>query len=361
MAASFFDKINYSASNEDSESERKALTINANDVVLCITGSGARSLDLLVDSPQKIISIDLNKSQNLLLELKIAAFKALNYDEFCEFIGLKNSRNRLEIYTKLLDFLSSEAQNYWNQHTKLIENGVLYCGTWERFLKGMKQAAFIRNKLVDKLMNVETLAEQQTIWQAEWDNWLWKSYLKLISNRFLWVNIIREPGAKIIEPDFNIYQYMKHRMDFMAMNFRLKTNHYANLIFNGKYNENCILPHHLRPENFDLIKQNINKIEIITDNLADYLETQENQISAFSLSDFSSYAPTEAYSTIWQSIIKAAKPNARFCERMFLVKRNPEKIFSEIKRNIALENELNNTDEATIYTFCAGEIRDKVI
>jgi S-adenosylmethionine-diacylglycerol 3-amino-3-carboxypropyl transferase len=356
MGKHFFDKINYSASNEDSESERKALNINADDVVLCITGSGARSLDLLVDLPKKIISIDLNKSQNLLLELKIAAYKVLDYDTFLVFLGLKSTQNKLDIYQKILPVLSDEAKSYWNQHQKLIVNGVLYCGTWERFLKAMKKMAFTRKSLVAKLMNAQTLTEQQNIWQNEWDNWVWRSYLKLISNRFLWVKIIREPGAKIIEPDFDVYQYMKQRMNFLAMNFLMKENHYANLIFNGNYSENCILPHHLRPENFDLIKQNIHKIAIVTDDLGNYLQTQENQISAFSLSDFSSYAPKDAYENIWQRIIWAAKPNAKFCERLFLVKRKPESLFSEIRRNIALENELNKTDEAAIYTFCAGKI-----
>jgi S-adenosylmethionine-diacylglycerol 3-amino-3-carboxypropyl transferase len=323
---------------------------------LCITGSGARSLDLLVDSPHKIISIDLNKAQNLLLELKIAAFKSLDYQEFSAFIGLIDSKERLHLYQKLMPFLSEEARKYWQTNSTLIKNGVLYCGTWERFLAVMQKLSIVRKPLVERLMNAENLAEQQAIWQNEWDNWLWRSYLKVISNRFLWVNIIREPGAKIIEKDFDVYRYMKQRMDFMASHFLMKTNHYANLIFKSRYSENCILPHHLQAENFDLIKKNIHKIEIITASLTDYLPMIENQITAFSLSDFSSYTPKDAYKTIWEGIIKAAKPNAKFCERYFLVKRNPEKISRTIKRNATLENELNQTDEAAIYTFCAGEI-----
>ena len=62
MKEDFFNKINYSASNEDSESERIALSLTSEDTVLCITGSGARSLDLLVDSPKEIVSIDFRQS-----------------------------------------------------------------------------------------------------------------------------------------------------------------------------------------------------------------------------------------------------------------------------------------------------------
>ena len=55
-------------------------------------------------------------------------------------------------------------------------------------------------------------------------------------------------------------------------------------------------------------------------------------------------------------MIQAATENAKFCERQFLVKRNPEDFYSEINRNTALEKELFQSDETAIYSFCVGEI-----
>ncbi len=95
---SFLETLNYSSSNEDSNSELKALCIDKNDSILSITGSGARALDLLIKNPAKIVSIDFNPCQNHLLELKIAAIQHLEYQEFLEFLGArppiseKNSR-----------------------------------------------------------------------------------------------------------------------------------------------------------------------------------------------------------------------------------------------------------------------------
>ena len=119
MKDDFFNKINYSASNEDSESERLALRLNSEDTVLCITGSGARSLDLLVDSPKKIVSIDFNPAQNFLLELKMAAFKALTYDELMEFLGVRSSEVRLVMFNKLKAHLSPNALDFWQKRMKL--------------------------------------------------------------------------------------------------------------------------------------------------------------------------------------------------------------------------------------------------
>ena len=94
---SFLNTINYSSYNEDGTSELKALNIAPNDNVLCITGSGARTLDLLIATPNSIISIDYNPTQNFLLELKITAIRELSYDEFLAFIGIRPSSKRKTI------------------------------------------------------------------------------------------------------------------------------------------------------------------------------------------------------------------------------------------------------------------------
>ncbi|MER0438555.1 DUF3419 family protein [Emticicia sp. W12TSBA100-4] len=358
MANSFFEKINYSACNEDSESERKALRLNFDDTVLCITGSGARPLDLLIDNPKKIISVDFNVTQNHLLALKIAAYQSLNYAEFRSFIGLENKFSRKDLYTKLSHLLTIETKNYWDKNFNLIENGLLYCGTWERFLRMMAKAAFFRKKGIEKLMASETLEIQQEYWAKKWDNTIWKSFLKLVSNRFLWTKIIREPGALLIPQEFDVYEYMHSRMNHLAKNHLLRTNHFANLLFYGEYKPDCILPLHLREEHFESIKSQVHKIEIISDSLLNVLDDKEltKSITAYSLSDFSSYANTEMYHEIWTKIIQHSANNTKFCERFFLVKRQPEILHHQIKRDYLLEKQLSDQDLTAIYTFCVGKL-----
>ncbi len=359
MANSFFKKINYSACNEDSESERKVLHLNSDDTVLCITGSGARPLDLLVDSPKKIISVDFNATQNHLLSLKIAAYQSLNYAEFKSLIGLENQFSRKDLYTKLSPLLAKTTQNYWDKNFNLIANGLLYCGTWERFLRMMAKSAFFRRKAIEKLMESETLEMQQEFWAKHWDNVIWKSFLKLVSNRFLWTKIIREPGALLIPQEFNVYEYMRSRMNHLANNHLLRTNHFANLLFYGEYKPDCILPLHLREEHFESIKKQVHKIEIISDSLLNVLDNKEltKSVTAYSLSDFSSYADTEIYDKIWTKIIQHSAHSTKFCERFFLVKHQPEILHPQIERDYLLEKQLSEQDLTAIYTFCVGKLR----
>lgn len=357
MNKSFFNKIIYSSSNEDSETELKSLLLNSEDSVLCITGSGARSLDLLVDSPKEIVSIDFNPAQNFLLELKIAAFKTLTYDELIEFLGIRSCEDRIIYFDQLKIHLSSNALVFWQKNLSLVKAGVLFCGTWERLLNKMLKFAYFRRKKIKALLEATTIEEQQRIWKSKWDTFSWRLFIGVLSNRFLWVRIIREPGAKLIPIDFNVKQYMLDRLEYMAMNFKLSENHYSNLLFIGGYMESCILPHHLRAENFDVIRENIERIEIVTSSLLDYLPKHKNRFSKFSLSDFSSYSPPKIYHSIWRNIIVSSKSDALFCERFFLVKRNPETEFSVLERDCKKEEKFKNTDISSIYTFAIGRIK----
>lgn len=359
MSKSFFEKINYSACNEDSESERAVLRLTYKDTVLCITGSGARPLDLLIDNPKSIISVDFNSAQNHLLSLKIAAYKTLNYSEFCSFIGLTDDKNRKLLFEKLKPILTAEQQAFWDHNYALIEHGVLYCGTWEKLLIHMKKWAFFRRKKIRLLFNARNVEEQKDIWNSTWKNGTWHFFLKLLSNRFLWTNIIREPGAKLIPKEFDVYHYMNGRLDYLAENHLLRTNHFANLMFYGSYQSDCLLPIHLREEHFQTIKERVDNIKIITLSIVEAVQNEElmSRISAFSLSDFSSYSREDEYNEIWNGIESHAKKDAKFCERFFLVKHNPEKMHARIQRNATMEKQLADSDITAMYTFCIGILK----
>lgn len=356
MPVHFFNRIIYSAANEDSTSERKALELHNNDVVLCITGSGARPLDLLVDQPQKIVSVDFNAHQNHLLQLKIAGYKALDYSEFIQFIGLVACSDRHYFYKKLNPFLPLDSRQYWDAKTPLIQKGVLYCGQWEKWLKRLAWVARLRGSKLHQLLACNTIGKQKEYWQQHWSDTTWRRMVQIVSNRFAWKYLLREPGAFLIHGEFSIWQYLYQRLEHLGTHFLISKNAFAQLLFCGRYLAGAELPVHLRKEYFDTIKARVTTIEIVHQPLCDYLETTSEKISAFSLSDFSSYAPDDDYLRTWSAVIKAAAPGARFCERQFLVIQHPENHFPQIQRNTELEQLLEQTDETFVYTFCAGKL-----
>ena len=357
MHSKFFQQINYSSSTEDSDAELLALKLASYETVVCVTGSGARTLDLIPCRPEKIFSVDFNAAQNHLLRLKLAAYSKLNYPEFCAFLGLNDQFTRsqkLEIYHSLAGELSSDCRQYWNNSKSQISKGILYCGTWEKLLRAMSKTTVLRTRHVNGLLNSKTVQEQSDYWEKHWSGWFFKTYLKVLSNRFLWTSIIREPGAKLIPVDFDVANYLYECLRKMARHSLMSENPYANLLFCGRYTSRCKLPPHLREQNYSVIKDGLERVKVVDEDLAGFLARSENRFDAFSLSDFSSYASEKEYNETWQAVINAARKDAKFCERQFLVKRHLA--LQALRRDQQLEEQLKKVDHTCLYTFCAGRV-----
>lgn len=353
----FFSTIIYSAANEDPNSELTTLQLTADDTVLTITGSGARALDLLIANPKKITSVDMNKTQNFLLELKCSAYKNLNYPAFKKFIGLENCNQRLTVYETLKGDLTEEAQRYWQAEPKKIANGILYCGVWESYLLKLSWLTRYRSKLIKQLFNADSLQTQKKLFKTQWNGFLWKQFVKILNVRWIWKYLLKEPGIDLIDPELYIGHYLDQRLEHIVSTQKVNTNPFLNLIIFGKYNEQC-LPLHLQAQYFDTIKASIGKIQPVTMALDECLKAYPNSIDAFSISDFSSYATPQQYASIWQSIMIAAKDKARVCERFFLVNYQPEGIEGvNIIRNKALELQLLQNDHSFIYSFNCATIK----
>ena len=348
----FFDNIIYSSSNEDGNSELRALQINQSDTILAITGSWSRSLDLLIQSPKKVISIDFNKTQNYLLRLKIAGYSYLNYEDFISLMWVYISTHSLSIFERIKDKLDLETRTYFEDNEYLLKRGIIYSWVWEKINISFSKLFFCKKSKIEKLFDSKTIKEQENYWKQEFDTWLLRWLIKIMTNRFLWVHIIREPWARLIKRDFDVAHYMLNKLQHLIRISLLKENDFANLIFLWKYKYS--LPIHLQKEYFEKIKQNIDRIEIVDGYILDYVKdiSKTKEITWYSLSDFCSYAEDDFYASVWENIVKNSINGTKFCERQFLVKQNPEKLFTEIKRNPLLEQEIGKTDKTFIYTFC---------
>lgn len=358
----FLETLNYSSSNEDSRSEIKALHITSGDSVLCITGSGARPLDLLIEKPEIIVSIDFNPCQSFLLELKMAAIRRLEYEELLEFVGVCPSAKRNHFYKGIRILLSPDARGFWDSHSTMIEKGVIYQGRWERYFRKLARLIhLVRPHLLDRLFSCNSIGEQARLWREEWDSVLWRAFLRCISSRTVWKYLFGDPGFYRYIPDqFSIYKYINERFTAAFENILVSESSFATLLFLGKYNVNGALPLHLQRGYYKVLKDTLPCIRIVTESILEYLEkSRKNQFCKYSVSDFASYTNMEEYEMTWRGIVKTASKGARICERQFLVKREiPSNVRPYITRIGELEKELARTDDSIFYTFVIGKIEE---
>jgi len=353
------NKIYYSSVNEDSTSEYQALQIRPADRILCITGSGARPLDLLVKSPGEVVSIDCNPLQNFLLEIKLAALKHFEYDEFLAFLGITNRRNRIAVYRKIRNSLSFDARQYWDRHQADIHYGIFYNGNWEKYFRLLSlYLRTTRKRILSMLFSSSSLEEQKNIWDTQWENPFWRFFLRSVSVRTVWKYFLRDPGFYMyVTDDFFVYRYLHGRLIQASRQILLKDSPFAVILFHGKLSESGALPPHLQKQHYASLQSQIDRLTVKTDSLSSIANGgKTGKFDAFSLSDFSSYTSVQEYRECWGAIRRIASTGARICERQFLVKREmPGCCKYVFIRNTGLEDNLSKNDNSIFYTFvCAS-------
>lgn len=358
MSSQFFNQINFSASNEDERSELKAFESLHKPSILCITASGARPLSLLLTDPERIVAIDLNPTQNYLLELKMVAIKHYTHAEYLAFIGVSHlsGPQRTHAYRTLLrSALSHNAQVFWDAHEDAIAAGVIYCGMWEKLQKVMAQSLRLIGFPMQKLLQANSLEEQKQIWEKHGPKKRMNMLMAMLSWRWLWKYVFKEPGIDYVAEEFDISNYMLARLNHAIQHVYLRQSAFFWLMWTGQYQE--ALPVNLSAEHFAIIKQRIDRIEIVHDSLIDYLSHNDKTFDAFSLSDFSSYSDRQQNHRTWQAVVKSANHGAKVLARKFLVHHPlPHDIVERVTCDKALENHLEHTDDACLYSFICATV-----
>src|SRR5580700_5691711 len=130
-----FPELLFGMSWEDPESDQRALRIQPGEVLVTIGSGGCNTFEMLLEDPGTILAVDINPCQSYLLELKRAAIRRLDLGNLHAFLGLAQTTNRREMFESLQGELSASALSYWRSRPKSIEDGIVYQGRYERFLR----------------------------------------------------------------------------------------------------------------------------------------------------------------------------------------------------------------------------------
>ena len=160
----------YAFTWEDARADQRLLRLGADDVVLCLTSAGDNLLDYLASGrPRRVHAVDLNPNQSHLLELKVAAYQALKYDDFWKLFG----EGRLATFptvlrTKLSPYLSSQALQFWATRANVFTSGggLYSCGGSGHALSLVRRLLRLagRGRATRQFCAAKTLAEQRQLW-----------------------------------------------------------------------------------------------------------------------------------------------------------------------------------------------------
>jgi S-adenosylmethionine-diacylglycerol 3-amino-3-carboxypropyl transferase len=326
-----FREILYAQCWEDPEMDRIAFKTKPGDVIFSITSGGCNALAFLIDDPEKIICLDLNRFQNYLISLKIGAFKSLEYEELLEFLGICASSRRWILFEKIKPLLSEEVQLYWSNKKKVISSGLIHCGRYERYMHLLKSIfrILVGKKVITELFNSTALEEQQRVFETHWVNYRWKLFCRIFLSRTFAEILFDKKFYKYLDPGFSFEEYYRSAVRRAVTELPVKENYFLAYILLGNYITGD-LPVYLKKENFDLIRNRVDRIKTVTSGCHEYLRSlPENTISKFNFTNIFEWMSVEEYTLLLLETTRVAKDGAVITYRNHLVSRTRPEIFAD--------------------------------
>ena len=341
-----FSLIRYSQCWEDTEVLLESLNIQENDICFGILSAGDNVFSMLAENPEKVVALDISFPQIALAKLKKEVFNSFSYDEMLEFMGVTKSDRRIEMYDRIKENLDKEVKEYWDFNREAIENGIIHIGKFEKFFKIFRKKIlpFVHNrKRVEKLLEDKPEQERVDYYDKYWDNFRWKLMFKLFFSKYI-VGKLGRDKEFFRYAEKNISEEMKERSRYALCELSPHENPYINYILTENYRKDC-LPYFLRKENFDKIRKNLHKVEIIQSSVEEYLDNIDYKINKFNLSDIFEYMSVENYSKLMEKIYDNANEDALLAYWNLIVERNSEKLdYKKTDSEIAVNGKEKNVD-----------------
>jgi S-adenosylmethionine-diacylglycerol 3-amino-3-carboxypropyl transferase len=357
-------KLVFSHNWEDPESDHAALRIKRNDVVQAITSGGCNVLGFLMCDPKEIYSVDINPAQSYLLELKIAAIRVLNFDQFIAFAGLTDCYNRIELYSKLRHLLSTDAAVFWDKKANIIRKGFIMNGKYEKFIKlaGKWISILQGRKKVLNLFEKKTAEEQAAYFDNVWNTKRFRYIFKILFNKRILARrglvadyFTFDDGSKSFADSF----YNRSRKAFRDV--PIQGNYFLALYLLGKYRDSNEVPIYLKQENFETIKSRLDRIKIVTGEAQQWIDTMPDEtIDCFALSNICELMSEQETHNLFTGVCRVAKDGGRVIFRNLMIPREvPEHLQNTIRKQQSLSKELYENDRSFVYGKVAAYIVDK--
>jgi S-adenosylmethionine-diacylglycerol 3-amino-3-carboxypropyl transferase len=349
--ADFESLLRYAQCWEDADVLVEGLDVQPGDVCLSIASSGDNSLSLLTRTPGRVVAVDLNPAQLAALELRVAAYRTLAHGELLELIGSRPSARRAALYARCRGGMSAEARSYWDGRADAVEAGVGAAGKFERYFAIFRRFVLPlvhRRRRVEQLLAPRGLAERRAWYDAKWDTLPWRTMFRLFFSERLLGALGRDPSFfRYVEG--SVADHLLGRVRHALAELDPSANPYVTWILTGAHGE--ALPHALRPEHFDTIRANLDRLEWHRGSIESLLD--EGIITSFdraNLSDIFEYMSTENATALFHRLGDAARPGARLAYWNMMVPRRASTLLPSRFRHLEkLSRRLFLEDRAFFY------------
>lgn len=347
--------LQYSCCNEDSLSEIEALALKDRRA-LSICASGGRAFSLLLGDPAEVVAIDRNPAQIHLGQLKVAAMRRLEREEYLAFVGITDGADRSATWRSLRNDLPEASRKFWDDRGSDIAAGIQHIGRTERNIA--RVSPILRYFLRDDIATIRaarSLAEQGEAANAIFGRPLVRAVLKAIFNPVSGRFILQDP-VYYGEGRRSAAAYLRERVVTTLTQHRYDDCFIFSLFVDGHLRNAATMPVGLGASDYEIVRQRLDRLRFETSCINEYLARQPAEsFDAFSLSDLGGYLTIDEFTTLLNSVARVGSPAATVCIREYISAPTERATWpGRLVRDSALEKSLNLSDRSVGCTFvCA--------
>ena len=355
-----FNIIRYSQVWEDTETLLQALDIQEEDNILSIASAGENVLSMLIKKPKKIYAIDSNENQIICTEFKLICYKYLEYEECMQLLGVFECKDRTRIYKKIEQYLSENSRKYFNNNMEIIENGIIHAGKLEHYFSffGMIILPLIHSKKTRKELLKSKIKQQRVkFYNEKWNNLRWKAAFRILFSKKVMEKLGKdEVFFRYLNEEGK--EHILERTKYAFTELDPSQNSYLQYIVNGGYDE--MLPLAYRKEYFHIIKNNIDKVVLLKENIETFIERDDiDYINKYNLSDIFEYISEEQMCKIVGKMLAKAPAGSKIAYWNILSDRRASKFIDKLEYKEEESNELSRKDKAFFYSkFILEEVKE---
>jgi S-adenosylmethionine-diacylglycerol 3-amino-3-carboxypropyl transferase len=357
--ADFTSILRYAQCWEDADILVDGLDIVPGDCCLSIASAGDNSLSLLASGASHVIAVDLNPAQLAALELRVAAFRLLSHGELLGLIGSRRSDRRAALYARCRGELSEDARAFWDARPEEIDNGIGAVGKFERYFALFRDRVLPlihRSSVVAELLEPRGPEARRRFYDRKWNNLRWRLLFRVFFSELVLGRLGRDPSFfRYVEG--SVAEHLSTRARHALVELDPAANPYLGWILYGEHRD--ALPHALRPENFEAIRDNLHRLEWHCESLESLMDRGViTRVDKANLSNIFEYMSPENATALLSRLCDVARPGARFAYWNMMVPRHGSSYLPDRLRELTdLSQRLFAQDKAFFYRdFIVDEV-----
>jgi S-adenosylmethionine-diacylglycerol 3-amino-3-carboxypropyl transferase len=323
-----------------------------------VSSGGCTAFSLLAAGAGHVVAVDLNSTQNHLVELKATALRRLVAPELMSFLGVAagTPRRRLRTYSLLRPYLSDESVLFWDSHESLLGRGALTCGVSERFIAavvGVVKLVIHRRETIEQLLSLESLEEQKEFFAKKWNTRRWKLLFPLLLNRWTF-NRTYDPGffREVENPSFAAH--FRRLLEHALCEVPVRTNYFLHQMLSGSYPARVPggVPPYLDRGHREFLRSRLDSLELVDAGYAEYLKScDDDSVDAFALSNICEWLDGKGIEDLFEQVVRVGRPGARVCFRNFVGRTAiPERFLSSLVEDPTAGSEAIKHDRSCLQS-----------